>query len=464
MLSPPMRDLTPAETVAQLDRYIVGQASAKRAVAVAVRNRWRRMQLPPEMRREVTPKNLLLIGNTGVGKTEIARRMAHLVGAPLLKVEASKYTEVGYVGRDVESMVRDLLDVGIDEVRSEMVREVEEAARKQAEERLLDALAPGSRRSPWDPEPPLGSAETVDANVAFREELRAKIRSGELDQETAVVSLMEGIAPLAQVFSGSGTEYMGIDAQTMATLRGGAVPRKAKRMRIADARRALEKEEQDALLDKDRMLAEAMRRVEEMGILFIDEIDKVAGRSHDGGPDVSREGVQRDLLPIVEGCTVSTRYGPIRTDHILFIAAGAFHITSPDDLIPELQGRFPVRVKLDALTQKDFVRILTEPVNALPKQYAQLLGVDGVDLRFEPDGIEEIAILADRANIALGEIGARRLHTVVEQLLAPISFAAPDRLTSRTIVVSRAYVKETLKSLYEETDLTRRIHEPPAKK
>jgi ATP-dependent HslUV protease ATP-binding subunit HslU len=452
-----MQDLTPSRLVTELDRYIVGQAAAKRAVAVAIRNRWRRMQLTPEMRREVTPKNLLLIGPTGVGKTEIARRIASLVGAPLLKVEASKYTEVGYVGRDVESMVRDLVEVGIDQVRGEMVSDVQEAAKLQMEERILDALVPGSRRMPWEQAPPLGMPDPVEAHQGVREELRARIRGHELDQEFIVVSLIETMAPLAQVFSGSGTEYMGIDAQTMASLRGGSVPRKTKRMRLIDAKRAIEKEEQDALLDKDRMLFEAMRRVEEVGIIFIDEIDKIAGRSHDGGPDVSREGVQRDLLPIVEGCTVNTRYGPIRTDHVLFIAAGAFHITRPDDLIPELQGRFPIRVHLEPLEQKDFVRILTEPVNALPRQYASLLRVDGVELSFERDGIEELATIADRANIALGDIGARRLHTVVEQLVSEIAFKAPDALPSKAIRVDAEYVKKHLAALYAQCDLTKKM-------
>ncbi len=451
-----MRDLTPRQIVSELDRYIVGQAAAKRAVAVAVRNRWRRMQLAPELRREVTPKNLLLIGNTGVGKTEIARRMASLVGAPFLKVEASKYTEVGYVGRDVESMVRDLLDVGIEEVRAEMAEEVREAAQRHTEESLLDTLVPGSRRAAWEPDLPLGAEDPMAGPRAMREEARRRLAAGELDAEPVLIAVVEGMAPLAQVFSTSGTEYMGIDAQTMAALRGGAVPKKAKRMRVADARRALEKEEQDALLDKDRLLAEAIRRVEESGIIFLDEIDKIAGRSKDGGPDVSREGVQRDLLPIIEGSTVSTRFGPIRTDHVLFVAAGAFHVSKPDDLIPEIQGRFPIRVQLDSLTHEDFVRILTEPVNALPRQYAKLLAVDGVELRFAPDGIEEIALLADRANIALGEIGARRLHTVVERLLAQVSFAAPDALPSKTVLVDRAYVRENLKALYDECDLTRR--------
>ncbi|MFN0208079.1 MAG: ATP-dependent protease ATPase subunit HslU [Planctomycetota bacterium] len=451
-----MQDLTPSRLVTELDRYIVGQAAAKRAVSVAIRNRWRRMQLGPEMRREVTPKNLLLIGPTGVGKTEIARRIATLVGAPLLKVEASKYTEVGYVGRDVESMVRDLVDVGIDQVRGEMVGEVEASAKIQMEERILDSLLPGSRRNAWDA-PPLGMPDPVEQQQAVREDLRAKIRGDSLDNEFIVVSLMETMAPLAQVFSGSGTEYMGIDAGTMAALRGGSVPKKTKRMRLLDAKRAIEKEEQDALLDKDRMLFEAMRRVEEVGIIFIDEIDKIAGRSHDGGPDVSREGVQRDLLPIIEGCTVTTRYGPIRTDHVLFIAAGAFHISRPDDLIPELQGRFPIRVHLAPLERGDFIRILTEPVNALPRQYASLLAVDGVELKFESDGIEELATIADRANIALGDIGARRLHTVVELLVSEISYKAPDALPEKKIRINREYVKKHLAELYDQCDLSKKL-------
>jgi ATP-dependent HslUV protease ATP-binding subunit HslU len=456
-----MKNLTPSRLVAELDRYIVGQAAAKRAVAVAIRNRWRRMQLSSEMRKEVTPKNLLLIGPTGVGKTEISRRIASLVGAPLLKVEASKYTEVGYVGRDVESMIRDLLDVGIDEVREEMLGEVREMAREQMEERLLDSVLPGSRRMPWEPEQALGTPDAHETQRAMREEMRSRLRSGELDTEMIVVSLLETMAPLAQVFSGSGTEYMGIDAQTMAALRGGSIPKKTKRMRVADAKRLIEKEEQDALLDKDRMLSEAMRRVEEVGIIFIDEIDKIAGRSHDGGPDVSREGVQRDLLPIIEGSTVNTRYGPIRTDHILFIAAGAFHITRPDDLIPELQGRFPIRVHLDPLEQKDFVRILTEPVNALPKQYTSLLAIDGVELTFPADGIDEIATIADRANLALGDIGARRLHTIVEQLLGSLAYLAPDSVPKSAVKIDRAYVREQLSALYEQCDLGKKFKPTP---
>ncbi|MBI3817591.1 MAG: ATP-dependent protease ATPase subunit HslU [Planctomycetes bacterium] len=460
-----MQDLTPTRLVSELDRYIVGQAAAKRAVAVAVRMRWRRMQLSLEFRREVTPKNLLLIGPTGVGKTEIARRMAALVGAPLLKVEASKYTEVGYVGRDVESMIRDLVEVGIDQVRGEMVDEVRELAKVQMEERILDSLLPGSRRMPWEPMPPLGMPDAVEQQAGMREDLRQKLRAGGLDQEYIVVSLLETMAPLAQVFSGSGTEYMGIDASTMAALRGGSVPKKTKRMRLIDAKRAIEREEQDALLDKDRMLSEAMRRVEELGIIFIDEIDKIAGRSHDGGPDVSREGVQRDLLPIVEGCAVNTRYGPIRSDHILFIAAGAFHISRPDDLIPELQGRFPVRVFLDTLEKGDFIRILTEPVNALPKQYKQLLAVDGVDLQFETDGIDELASIADRANIALGDIGARRLHTVVELLVSEISYKAPDALPSKIVKIKREYVRDKLRFLYEQCESKTKMlqTDPPMK-
>jgi ATP-dependent HslUV protease ATP-binding subunit HslU len=354
-------------------------------------------------------------------------------------------------------MVRDLLDVGIDQIRGEMLHEVQESAKAQSEERLLDAMLPGSRRMAWDHEPALGEPDPVESQRAIREELRAKIRSGELDKEWIVTSLMETMAPLAQVFSGSGTEYMGIDAQTMAALRGGSVPRKTKRMRLADARRALEKEEQDALLDKDRMLSEAIRRVEEVGIVFIDEIDKIAGRSHDGGPDVSREGVQRDLLPIIEGCTVSTRYGPVRTDHVLFVAAGAFHITRPDDLIPELQGRFPIRVHLDPLEKGDFVRILTEPVNALPKQYQQLLSVDGVKLDFTSEGLEEIATIADRANLALGDIGARRLHTILEQLLGELAYLAPDGITNKPTRIDASYVRQQLKALYAQCDLGKKF-------
>jgi len=353
-------------------------------------------------------------------------------------------------------VVADLGVLGGLDLEERRADELGEAALRQVEERILDSLVPGGRRPPWEAAPGPGETDPYEALRGARDDARARLRSGALEDESILVSVVEANAPLAQIFSTSGTEYMGIDASTMAALRGGSAPRKSKRMRVADARRVLEREEQDALLDRDRLVNEAIRRAEETGILFIDEIDKVAGRSHDGGPDVSREGVQRDLLPIVEGSTVSTRYGPVRTDHVLFIAAGAFHVTRPDDLIPELQGRFPIRVKLDSLEQKDFVRILTEPVNALPKQYASLLGVDGVELTFERDGIEEIASLADRANIVLGDIGARRLHTVVEQLLTRPAFEAPDALAQPRVRVDRAYVRESLRALYDECDLSKR--------
>src|SRR5574341_1252078 len=401
-----MDRLTPRQIVAELDKYIIGQHDAKRAVAIALRNRWRRQTPPPALRDEVAPKNIIMIGPTGVGKTEIARRLAKLVDAPFIKVEASKYTEVGYVGRDVESMVRDLTELAVDMVKEERIKGVQERARELAEERLLDLLFPVSRM-PMTP----GGEQASDTSTAAsatetREKLRKRLHDGKLDDRTVELEVKDRAMPMVEIFSGAGMEGMDINMKEML---GNLLPQRTKRrkVKIREAQRILAQEEADKLIDVDEVRSEAIRRAEDSGIIFLDEIDKIAGREAMHGPDVSRQGVQRDLLPIVEGSTVNTKYGLVRTDHILFIAAGAFHVSKPSDLIPELQGRFPLRVELQSLTREDFVRILTEPENALTKQYTALLATEGVDLVFTPDAIDEIAAIATAVNQATENIGAR---------------------------------------------------------
>jgi ATP-dependent HslUV protease ATP-binding subunit HslU len=450
-----MEQLTPRQIVAELDRYIIGQKEAKRAVAIALRNRWRRQRLPEELRDEVAPKNIIMIGPTGVGKTEIARRLAKLVDAPFIKVEASKYTEVGYVGRDVESMVRDLTELAVGMVKSEKARAVQERARELAEERLLDLLLPTGRFAA--PSGFEGAEETGATTSAAetREKLRKRLHEGKLDDRTVDLEVKDRALPMVEIFSSSGLEEMDINIKEML---GNFLPQRTKRrkVKVEEAQRILAQEEADKLIDMDEVKSEAIRRVENSGIVFLDEIDKIAGRETTHGPDVSRQGVQRDLLPIVEGCAVSTKYGLVRTDHILFIAAGAFHVSKPSDLIPELQGRFPIRVELASLTQDDFVRILTEPQNALSKQYIALLETEGVKLDFAEDAILEIASIASAVNQATENIGARRLYTIMERLLDEVSFEAPYMRGAR-VNINAAYVRERLQEIVKNEDLSRYI-------
>jgi len=454
-LLPALDDMTPREIVAELDKYIVGQNAAKRAVAVALRNRVRRQKLPPEIAEDVLPKNILMIGPTGVGKTEIARRLARLAGCPFVKVEASKYTEVGYVGRDVESMVRDLVETSIDMIREEKLDEVADRAEQAAEERVLDLLLP--------PAPP-PAAGTPEAEVAAqreqtqrtREKLRAQLREGKLDQRMVDLEVRERAMPSFEIVSNQGVEEMDIGKlQDMFSGMFGQQKKKRK-MSVADAFEYLIQEEENKLLDMDQVTRVAVERAEQMGIIFIDEIDKVAGRESGHGPDVSREGVQRDILPIIEGTTVNTRYGMIRTDHILFIAAGAFHVTKPSDLIPELQGRLPIRVELQSLKEEDFIRILTEPKNALIKQYVALLETEGVKLNITEDAVAAVARFATNVNEQTENIGARRLHTILEKVLDEISFEAPD-LKKKNVKVDAAYVSKQLADIVKNQDLSRYI-------
>jgi ATP-dependent HslUV protease ATP-binding subunit HslU len=435
--------LTPKEIVAELDRYIVGQRKAKRAVAVALRNRWRRQQLPPELRDEVAPKNIVMMGPTGVGKTEIARRLAKLTGSPFLKVEASKFTEVGYVGRDVESMVRDLVDAGIQLVREERVREVRVRAERAAEDRLLDLLVTSAG---------LGG----DSVEERRRSLKKPLRDGLLEEQEVEVEVSEQRTPTLEMFTPQGIESMGINLQDMfGGMFGGRKARK--RMTVAEARRVLVEQEEDKLIDRSRVEADALERVENAGIIFLDEIDKICSREDAArGPDVSREGVQRDLLPIVEGTTVATKYGSVKTDHILFVAAGAFHVARPADLIPELQGRFPIRVELDALDADDFRRILIEPENSLVRQYTELLRTEDVELELTTDAIDAIADIAAEVNRSAENIGARRLYTVLERLLEDLSFEAPD-LAGQTRTFDADAVRETLGELLADRDVARYI-------
>jgi len=450
---PLLDDLTPRQIVTALDKYIIGQHAAKRAVAIALRNRWRRQNLDPEMAEEVLPKNILMIGSTGVGKTEIARRLSKLARAPFLKIEASKFTEVGYVGRDVEAMIRDLTEIAVGMVTAERREAVRETAEKRAEDRLLDILIP----KPKPPTPPPGEAPKPPSQndlATTREKFRAKLRSGALDKRLVEIEVEDSPSPSFEMTSSQGIEQIGLNLQDM--LPGMFSRRTAKKMPVGEAREILAQQETDQLIDRQQVSGEARLRVEQAGIVFLDEIDKVAGRESGQGPEISREGVQRDLLPIVEGTTVGTRYGPVKTDHILFIAAGAFHVSRPSDLIPELQGRFPIRVELESLTGEDFVRILTEPENALTKQYCALLATEGVTLDFTPDAIEALARLAVEVNSNTENIGARRLATLLERLLEEVSFEASE-MDGVHVNIDAAYVDRNLAELVKDEDLSRYV-------
>jgi ATP-dependent HslUV protease ATP-binding subunit HslU len=454
-----MKAMTPREIVKELDRYIIGQAQAKRMVAIALRNRWRRLQLSPELREEVLPKNIIMIGPTGVGKTEISRRLAKLMNAPFIKVEASKYTEIGYVGRDVESMIRDLTELGVNMVKMQHADKVQDRAAKQAEERLLDILLPppGSKTPPgiFD-EGRLETArpEMPESYDQTREKLRQQLREGKLDHRPVEIDVKEKAMPVG-VISNVGMEDLEINLREMF---GGLFPgkKKKRRLKVPEALKLLSQEEAQKLIDMDEVVREAIQKVEQSGIVFIDELDKIAGREKGFGPDVSREGVQRDLLPIVEGSTINTKHGMVRTDHILFIAAGAFHVAKPADLIPELQGRFPIRVELGPLMKEDFIRILTEPRNALIKQYIALMETEGMALAFKPDAIEEIASIAVLVNERTENIGARRLFTILEKLLDDVAFDAPDR-TEKKMTIDSKYVRERLNEIIKSEDLSRYI-------
>jgi len=468
--------LTPRQIVAELDKYIIGQDNAKKMVAIAMRNRWRRQMVDEHLRDEIMPNNIIMIGPTGVGKTEIARRLASLSGAPFIKVEASKYTEVGYVGRDVESMVRDLTDLAVNMVKREMQERVEAKARQVAEERLLDILLPPSpRKRILDSSVRLESAKQFGVKLSpenqealarveksegekvlnAREKLRDQLRSGKLDKRMVEIDISDTRFPIVEIFSPMGMEELGVNVQEMFS---GMMPKKSRRRRVSvlEAQKIMAAEEANKLIDIDEVITEAVKRVENSGMIFVDEIDKIAGEKSTTGPDVSREGVQRDILPIVEGTNVMTKYGLVKTDHVLFIAAGAFHISKPSDLIPELQGRFPIRVELDDLKAADFVRILTEPENALIKQYTALMKTEGVDLLFEQSGVEEIARIAFQVNTRTENIGARRLHTVMTKLLENVMYNSPD-LDLKKIKINRKVVKDTLKEIVEDEDLSRYI-------
>ena len=447
--SAPAPVMTPREVVSELDRYIVGQKEAKRAVAIALRNRWRRQLVPDDLRDEIAPKNIIMIGPTGVGKTEISRRLAKLAQAPFIKVEASKFTEVGYVGRDVESIIRDLTDLAVNMVKEEEKQKVELKAREVAEERVLDLLLPASAGEV--------QGEAVDAArlQSTREKLKKMLREGKLDERFVDIEITQSAMPMIEVLTPQGMEGMEFNLKEMFS---NMLPKKTKKKsaKIPEALEILTQEEASRLVDMDKVTGEAVRRVEQSGIVFLDEIDKIAGRESAHGPDVSRQGVQRDLLPIVEGSTVNTKYGMVKTDHILFVASGAFHTAKPSDLIPEFQGRFPIRVELSSLTKDDFVRILTEPKNALIRQYEALLETEGVHLRFAEDAVQEIAQIASNVNERTENIGARRLHTILERLLDEVSFAAPE-MRDQEVAIDAAYVRERLEPILMNEDLSRYI-------
>ncbi|HEV2113648.1 MAG TPA: ATP-dependent protease ATPase subunit HslU [Terriglobales bacterium] len=453
-------ELTPREIVAELDKYVIGQKDAKRAVAIALRNRMRRQKLTPELAEEIIPKNIIMIGPTGVGKTEIARRLAKLANSPFMKVEASKFTEVGYVGRDVESLIRDLTEIAIDMVRSEKLEDVAEKAEVNAEERLLDLLLPPPAPAPVTT--PSGehvgylhSGDGGDSHQRTREKLRQQLREGKLDERIVELDVREKSFPAFEIISNQGVEEMDVNIKDMLPNIFGQRTKKRK-MKVSEAIEYLIQEEEQRLVDMDQVTRIAVERVEQSGIIFLDEIDKIAGREGGHGPDVSREGVQRDILPIVEGTTVNTRYGMVRTDHILFIAAGAFHVSKPSDLIPELQGRFPIRVELKSLTMEDFIRILTEPKSSLVKQYTALLETEGLKLEFTREALDEIAHFAFRVNENTENIGARRLHTIMERVLDEISFDAPD-MKEKEVKVDAAYVQKMLADIVKDQDLSRYI-------
>jgi ATP-dependent HslUV protease ATP-binding subunit HslU len=459
-ISVPQKELTPRQIVHELDKYIIGQHAAKKAVAIALRNRWRRLQVAGTLREDIMPNNIILIGPTGVGKTEIARRLAKLSGAPFLKVEASKFTEVGYVGRDVESMVRDLTEISVNMVKAEKAAEVENKARELTEERLLDILVPSNRRNKAADTQEAAAAPLTNMeqeNETTRQKFREKLRSGSLDERMIELELSSAQMPMMQVMGPFNMEEMGINLQEVF---GNILPKKEKRRKVtvAEARRLLILEESQKLIDMEKVTREALERVENSGIIFIDEIDKIASsRGQSSGPDVSREGVQRDLLPIVEGSSVLTKYGMVKTDHVLFIASGAFHVAKPSDLIPEMQGRFPIRVELKSLNEEDFVKILTLPQNALIKQYAALLKTEGIEISFNDEAVQEIAKIAFEVNDQVENIGARRLHTIITTLLEEILFDAPDGIKETSIVITQKVVRDKLNSIVKNRDLSRYI-------